>query len=149
MLSSSTLKYSITVNSSIYAAICIFALYCSVILFLLLIFNISWLTFPLFVFLLAVAIYGAGKAYRQGYNLKLSESGRVEVISSANGELISGLVSASSFYNGFFLSLHVENNPNDFSNRSNSKKLSVVIYRDAVSESEHRLLARLINFRRD
>ena len=149
MLSSSTLKYNITVNSSIYAAILVFALYCAVLLLLLLIFNISWLTFPLFVFLLAVALYGAGKAYRQRYHLKLSDSGRVEVISSANGELISGLVSASSFYNGLFLSLHLKNNPNDFPKLSNSKKLSVVIYKDAVSESEYRLLARLINFRRD
>ena len=148
MLSSSTLKYNITVNSSLYAAIFVFALYCSVILLLLLIFNISWLTFPLFILLLGVAVYGAGKAYRQRYHLKLSDSGRVEVRASANGKLTSGLVSASSFYNAFFLSLHLKNNPNDFSSLNHRKKLSVVIYRDAVSESEYRLLARLINFGR-
>ena len=147
MLSSSTLKYNISVRRSFYAAIFVFSLYCSVIVLLLLIFNISWLTFPLFILLLAVAVYGAGKAYRQRYQLKLSDSGQIEVF--VNGELIRGLVSASSFYNSLFLSLHLKNNPNDFSTISKSKKFSVVIYRDAVSESEYRLLARVINFGTD
>lgn len=147
MLSSSTLKYNITVTRSLYAAVFVFTLYCSVILLLLLIFSASWLTFPLFVFLLALAFYGGGKAYRQRYQLKLSDSGRVEV--SANGEVINGVVSAASFYNALFLSLHLKNNPYDFSTPSNSKIFSIVIYRDAVSESEYRLLARLVNFGRD
>lgn len=138
------LKYNINVKRSLYAAILVFSLYSFVILLLLLIFNISWLTFPLYILLLAVALYGAGKAHRQRYQLKLSDSGQVEV--SVDGELIPGLVAASSFYNSLFLSLHLKNNPNDFSNISNNKRFSVVIYRDAVSESEYRLLARLVNF---
>ena len=149
MLFSSTLKYNITVNRSIYAAVFVFALYAFVIILLLLIFDISRLTFPLFILLLVVAIYGAAKAYRQRYQLKLSDSGQVEVISSANGELIRGVVSASSFYNALFLSLHLKNNPNDLLKPSHSKNAAVIIYRDAVSESEYRLLARLINFMRD
>ena len=147
MLSSNTLKYNITVTRSFYAAVFVFVLYCSVILLLLLIFSVSWLTFPLFVFLLAVAVYGAEKAYRQRYQLKLSDSGLVEV--SADGEVINGVVSASSFYNALFLSLHLKNKANDFSKPGNSKTFSIVIYRDAVNESEYRLLARLINFGRD
>ena len=100
-------------------------------------------SFPLFLFLLVLAVYGARKAYQQKYQLKLSDSGRVEVFT--NGELISGVVSASSFYNTFFLSLRLQNNPHEFSRLSHNKKVSVVIYRDAVSEFEYRLLARLIN----
>ena len=52
---------NIRVNPSIYAALSVFALYCSVIILLLLIFNISGLTFPLFMFLLAVASMGREK----------------------------------------------------------------------------------------
>ena len=147
MLSSSSLKYKITVSRSIYAAVFVFALYAFVIILLLLIFNISRLTFPFFILLLIIAVYGAVKAYRQRYQLKLSDSGLVEL--SVNGELISGLIAASSFYNSFFLSLHLQSDPNYFSAISSNKKLSIVIYRDAVSESEYRLLARLINFGRD
>jgi hypothetical protein len=116
---------------------------------LLFFFGISAVTCPLFIILLVIAGYGAGKAYRQTYHLKLSDSGQVEVLSSANDELISGVVCVSSFYNGLFLSLHLKSNTNDFSRPCHLKKFSVVVYRDAVSESDYRLLARLINFGRD
>ncbi len=146
MLSATTLKHNITVKPSLYAAISVFALYACAILLLLLIFSISWLTFPLYLLLLAIAAYGAGKAYRQRYMLKLSDSGLVEVRMFADGRVISGIVSASSFYNQLFLSLHLKNNPDDLVRPRHSNKLAVVIYRDAVSESEYRLLARTINF---
>lgn len=146
MLSASTLKYKITAKPSLYAALSVFALYSCVIFLLLLIFSISWLTFPLYLLLLAVAVYGAGKAYRQRYVLKLSDSGLVEVRIFADERVISGVVSTSSFYSPLFLSLHLKNNPNDVVRPSHSNKLAVVIYRDAVSEPEYRLLARTINF---
>jgi hypothetical protein len=147
MQSASTLKYRISVKRSVYAAILVFSLYSSVILLLLLTLGISWLTFPVFVLMLIVAVYGARKAYQQSYLIKLSDTGQVEV--SENGELITGLVSTSSFYNGIFISLHIALNYNDFTISNHGKKFSVVIYRDAVSESEYRLLARVINFGRD
>ncbi len=146
MLSATTLKYKITGKRSRYAAIAVFALYCCVILLLLLIFSISWLTLPLYLLLLAIAVYGAGQAYRQRYLLELSDSGLVEVRMFADGRVISGIVSTSSFYNQLFLSLHLKNNPNDLLRPSDSKKQAIIIYRDAVSEAEYRLLARSINF---
>lgn len=149
MLSSSTLKHNITVNSSIYASIFVSSLYCSIIILLLFFFGISAVTAPLFLLLLVIAGYGARKAYRQKYRLKMSDSGQIEVISSVNDGVISGVVCTSSYYNGLFLSLHLKSSENDFSSLCHIKKFSVVVYRDAVSESEYRLLARLINFGRD
>ncbi len=101
--------------------------------------------------MLIVAVYGGKKNYAQRYNLQLSDSGLVEFVSK-NGDLISAKIGSSSFYNGFFLSLHLQNNPADLANLIDRKKVSnsfIVIYRDAVSEQEYRLLARLINSGRD
>jgi hypothetical protein len=149
MPSASTLKYEITVQRSLYAALCVFFLYGFVIVLLLLVCRISWLTFPLYMFLLTVAVYGAGRNYQQRYYLKLSDCGLVELKTSTDGSSASGVISASSFYNNLFIFLHLKSNPNDFATINESRKVTVVIYRDAVSESEYRLLARLINFRRD
>jgi hypothetical protein len=142
-----TLKYNITVKRSFYAAAFVFALYCSFIILLLLIFNISWLTFLLYLLLLVIAVYGARKAYQFKCHLKISESGQVNVI--VKGETINGVVSTSSFYNALFISLCLKSDPSDFTNISHSKKRAIIIYRDAVSELDYRLVARIINFSRD
>lgn len=148
MLSSNALKYSLVINPSVYAGIAVFSLYFSLVLLLLLIFNISWLSLPFLILLLLVAIYGAQKACRKSYTLKLSDSGVIEVL-FANGDLITGKISPSSFYNSLFLSLHLINSASDFSKKNSLKKKyqsRIVIYRDAIGEPEYRLLARLINF---
>ena len=144
MQSANTLKYKITVKPSFYAAAFAFILYSSVVIILLLIFNISWLTFPLYILLLVIAVHGVRKAYQTKFYLELSESGQVKII--VKEEVIRGVVSASSFYNGLFISLYLKNERNDFTDKSNSKKSTLVIYRDAVKESDYRLLARIINF---
>ena len=144
MQSAHTLKHSISVNPSLYAAVLVFSLYGLVIILLLLIFKISWLTSPLFVLLLFIAAYGARKSYLQRYQLKISDSGRVEFL--VDGIFISGVVSASSFYNALFISLSLEDNPDDFIVPNKHSKYTAVIYRDAISEPEYRLLARVINF---
>jgi|GEM_PF-3329404 len=151
MLSSNALKYSVVVNTSVYGGVFVFMLYFSVILLSIWVVGVSWLSVPFFVLLLIIAIYGGKKAYGQIYNLKLSDSGLVSLI-SANNDLISAKISPSSFYNSFFLCIHLHNSPTDIHYLINNKKrynAFIVIYRDAVSEAEYRLLARLINSGRD
>lgn len=124
-------------------------LYLFVILLSLLVVELSWLTAPFFVLLLIIAIYGGKKAHGQLYNLKLSDSGLVDVVSESNA-VISAKISPSSFYNSFFLYLHLQDNPMHPSLIGrNISDFVIVIYRDAVSEEQYRLLARLINNGRD
>jgi len=144
MQSVNTLKHNIIVRPSFYGATCAFILYSSVVIILLLIFNISWFTFPLYTLLLVTAVYGARKAYQAKFYIEVSESEQVKII--VKEEVIRGLVSASSFYNGLFIFLSLKNDPRNFTNKSQSKKQIFVIYRDAVKESDYRLLARIINF---
>ena len=143
MLSSNALQYNLVIYPSVYAGIAVLTLYFSLILLLLLIFSLSWLSLPFLILLLLAAIYGAQKAYRQSCTLKLSASGVIEVL-FANGDLITGKISPSSFYNSLFLSLHLVNSASDFSKKNSQSR--IVIYRDAIGEPEYRLLARLINF---
>lgn len=147
MQSATILKHSLHVKRSFYAGIVVFALYGGAISLLLLFIGITWLTSPLFIVLFCVALYGARKAYLQTSLLTLSDVGYVEV--EVNGKLKVGFVSRTSFYNGFFISLHVEPNNDDFIKESSGKPFFIVIYRDAVSEFEYRLLARTINFGRE
>lgn len=126
-------------------------LYFVVILLSLLVIGLSWLSAPFFILLSIIAIYGGKKASEQVYNLKLSDSGLVDLVSQ-NNEFISAKISRFSFYNSFFLCLHLQNNPRDLSSLTKYKNISdffIVIYRDAVSEEQYRLLARLINTGRD
>lgn len=147
MLSSNALKYNVTVNTSLYGGVFVFALYFSVILLASWVVGLSWLSAPFFVLLLIIAIYGGKKAHGQRYNLKFSDSGLVS-FTSAHNDLIRAKISPSSFYNSFFLYIHLQNSPTDiyyFINNKKSDNSFVVIYRDAVSEEQYRLLARLIN----
>ena len=146
MQSLNTLKYNVTVKPSRYAAYLVFSLYGVVLVLLLWIFGLSWLTVPIFIILLMIASYGARKAYQQTYALKLSDSGRIEVF--INGDLISGVIANASFYNGYFISLKiVKENSELFIARERENK-TIVVYRDAVSNAEYRLLARVINLGR-
>lgn len=93
-----------------------------------------------------IAAYGAKKSYAHTCNIKLSDTGKMEVV-FANKQLISGEISGSSFYNGFCLFIHLQSRPTDLSDLIIQKKASkrfIVIYKDAVKEDEYRLLARLI-----
>lgn len=139
-----TSKYNIAVKRSFYAAVFVFALYCSVIISILFVFDVNWLTFPLYIVLLIIAIYSAKKAYQSKYYLIINEAGEIKVTES--GKTVTGIVSASSFYNGLFIFLYLKNDPNDFSISNRNKKNKVVIYRDAVNESDYRLIARIVNF---
>ncbi|MFT6927233.1 MAG: hypothetical protein ACJAZP_002863 [Psychromonas sp.] len=143
---SSALKYNIVVSTSLYGGVFVFTLYSSLILLLLLVVELTWLSIILSVFLVLIAAYGGKKAYAQTYQLKLSDTGKIDVV-FANKQLLRGEISSSSFYNGFCLFVHLQSRPTDLSNLIIHKKPAkrfIVIYKDAVKEDEYRLLARLI-----
>jgi len=146
MPSLNTLKYNVTVKPSRYAAYLVFSLYGVVLVLLLWIFGLSWLTLPIFIILLMIASYGARKAYQQTYALKLSDSGRIEVF--INGSLISGVIANASFYNGYFISLKIVKERGELFIVRERENKAIVVYRDAVSDAEYRLLARVINLGR-
>lgn len=150
MSSANTLKHKITVSCSFYGALFVFSLYLALIVLALLLFGISWLTFPIIIALLSLAGYGGGKQYLQQCQLQLSDSGLIEVVEKS-GETISAEVSERSFYNSLFIALRLQHKRDDLY-LIVRKKLPhnyLMIYRDAVSEPEYRFLARLINSRRD
>jgi hypothetical protein len=147
---SSALKYNIFVSTSIYGGVFVFTLYSSLILSLLLVVELTWLSITLSIFLLGIAAYGGKKSYANTYTIKLSDTGKLEVI-FADKQLISGEIGTSSFYNGFCLFIHLQSRPTDLSNLITQKKpfkKFIVIYKDAVKEEEYRLLARLIKIGR-
>ncbi|PKH01757.1 hypothetical protein CXF72_15010 [Psychromonas sp. MB-3u-54] len=144
---SSALKYNICVNTSLYGGVFVFTLYSSLILLLLLVVELTWLSITLSLFLLGIAAYGGKKSYADTYNIKLSDTGKMEVV-FADKELISGEIGGSSFYNGFCLFIHLQSRPTDLITRKKPFKKFIVIYKDAVKEDEYRLLARLIKIGR-
>ena len=147
---SSALKYNIFVNTSIYGGVFVFTLYSSLILSLLLVVELTWLSITLSIFLLGIAAYGGEKSYANTYIIKLSDTGKMEVI-FANKQLIRGEIGTSSFYNGFCLFIHFQSRSTNLSNIITQKKpfkKFIVIYKDAVKEKEFRLLARLIKIGR-
>jgi hypothetical protein len=102
---SSALKYNIFVSTSLYGGVFVFTLYSSLILLLLLVVELTWLSIILSLFLLLIAAYGGKTSYAQTYTIKLSDTGKMEVV-FADKQLISGEIGASSFYNGFCLFIH-------------------------------------------
>ena len=143
---SSALKYNIFVSTSLYGGVFVFTLYSSLILLLLLVIEVTSLSITLSFFLLVIAAYGGKKSYAETYNIKLSDTGKIEVI-FADKPLLSGEIGSSSFYNGFCLFIHLQSKPTDLSNLITQKKpfkKFIVIYKDAVKEDDYRLLARLI-----
>lgn len=145
MSSSHALKYNIRVNTSIYGGVLVFFLYSSSILLLLLLFDLNWLTTICSIILLVIAVYSGKNTHDQHYSLKLSDRGEVELILK-NHNMLSGKISKASFYNGLCVYLYIQANPvgSGLTSNGSSKKL-VVIYKDAVTAEEYRLLARLIN----
>jgi hypothetical protein len=125
----------------------VFSLYSSIILLLLLLFDINWLTTICSLILLVIAVYAGKNTHAQTYSLKLSDRGEVELILK-NQNRLTGKISKASFYNGLCVYLYIQANPMQLGNlltsKKNSKKL-VVIYKDAVTTEQYRLLARLIN----
>jgi len=103
--------------------------------------SVSLLSLAVYVGLLVIACYATYQAYLQSEQFMLSESGLIEEV--AEHQRYYGKISHHSFYNGFFIFLILDINENVFINKSN--KRYITLYADAITESEYRLLARLIN----
>lgn len=154
MLSCSALKYKVVVQRSFYAGVVVTGLYSSLILLILLVFNSSLSSLsslPFIIALFMVAFYGGKKAYMQRHIVKLSEAGDINV-SFNGGDYIEAQMSSSSFYNRMFLFVHLQKKislTNSDINTLDKRHANVLIFKDAVSDEEYRLLARIINSKRD
>ncbi|WP_022940557.1 protein YgfX [Psychromonas hadalis] len=141
MLSSSALKYKISVKRSYCAGFVNFLLYLSVILMSLLVVSLNALSLFFYLILLAIAFVAARKAFLQQDELLLSESGALERVLAS--KVYSGKIGAHSFYNGFFIFLQLDIVGSPFAKKTSKQFLT--IYKDAITEEQYRLIARLIN----
>ncbi len=143
MSSSSALKHNISVNTSIYGGVFIFAVYSIIPFYLLIVFQPFWLSLTYSLPLFTLAYLSARKTYKLCYQLKVNELSEVE-LKYSRGKLIQATISKVSIYNRFCIYLVLEEK-NMLIGQAKAKRKSIVIYRDAVSEANYRLLARLIN----
>lgn len=141
MSSLNALKYKITVTSSYYAGIAIFLLYSIVIALTLLVTSLTFTSLFFYLLLFATAFYNAWKTFQQQDELLISESGLVERVVA--DKRYHGKISRGSFYNGLFIFLKLNVKSTVLAGKN--KKQYITIYKDAVSEEQFRLLARLIN----
>ncbi|GLS92655.1 hypothetical protein GCM10007916_37270 [Psychromonas marina] len=141
MSSLSALRYKITVNPSYYAGIVVFLLYCLAILLALFVTPLTLISSILYLLLFLIAFIAAKYAVRQVAELLLSESGLVE--RKLGDKDYAGQISEASFYNRFFIFLILKEMKSGLFDKG--EKQFVLIYRDAISVADYRLLARIIN----
>ncbi len=141
MSSLNALKYKVTVSSSYCAGIVTFLLYSSVISLTLLVSSFTIISLFLYVLLFAIAFYAARRIFLQQDELLMSESGLVERVIA--DKRYHGKISNGSFYNGWFIFLKLEVKSTVMSGKT--AKQYITIFKDAISEEQYRLLARLIN----
>lgn len=138
------LKHNIKIQPSFYAGCVVFSLYFFIILSLLLFSGVSWLSTPLYICLCLWAVKATRKVAQCHYQVQISEAGDLQ-IKNEKGKIRKGKIKTSSYYNRFFLSLHLQQNDTLLQKKSD---YSILIYRDALSDPEYHLLARLINTER-
>ena len=141
MSSLNALKYKITVSRSYYAGIAVFLLYSSVIALTLLVTSLTPISLLLYLLLFAIACYSARKAFQQQDELLISESGLVERV--LEDTRYHGKINGGSFYNGCFIFLKLDVKSTVMAGKE--IKQFMTIYKDAISEEQYRLIARLIN----
>lgn len=141
MSSLNALKYKVHIKRSYYAGAAIFLLYLFVILVSFRVVSASPVSLFLYLLLFLIAVYAANKAYQQQGELALSDSGLVECI--AGDKTCSGKIGRYSLYNGLFIFLHLDIQNSAFTQQTS--KHFITIYKDAISEEQYRLIARLIN----
>jgi len=141
MSSLNALKYKIIIHRSYYAGAIIFLLYSMVIVATLFVTPVTAISSIFYGLLLLITLYASKKAYLQSTQFMLSESGMIERVIGDKPHY--GKISRASFYNGFVIFLIID--INDSLPLDNRHKQFVIIYSDAVSEADYRLLARLIN----
>ncbi len=104
-----------------------------------------WFAYLLVIILFAIAYKMAFLTYLQTYQVEVSELGEIS-LSLESGRVIEGVISASSFYNGFCIFLKVKIDSSLLTFESQPKENGyLVIYRDSLSQEHYRLLARLIH----
>jgi len=141
MSSLNALKYKITIKRSYYAGAVNLLLYSVVIFSLQFVIPVTLSSSIFYFILLIIALIAAQKSYQQSDQFMLSESSLVERIIDEKSYY--GKIGRGSFYNGFFIFLILE-----MSDRVITIKRSkqfIIIYNDAITKSDYRLLARLIN----
>jgi len=141
MSSSNALKYKITIKRSYFAGAVNLLLYSIVILSLLFVVPFTLSSSIIYLLLVLIALIAAQKAYHQSDQFMLSESSLVERV--IDDKTYYGSINSGSFYNGFFIFLILDMGENVLMDKSN--KQFITLYCDAVTQSEYRLLARLIN----
>ena len=140
MSSLNALKYKVSVNASYYAAGVMFLLYLLVIMLTLTVVSLSFFSLPFYFILFGIALYASKKSFLEQGVLLLSDSGLVERI--LGGKSFNGSIGQSSFYNGFFIFLQLEVTNSTFLQKKNRQFM--IIYKDAITNEQYRLLARLI-----
>lgn len=95
----------------------------------------------LYIILFLIAVFASKKSFSEQGELLFSESGLVE--RRAEGKYFNGKIGRYSFYNGFFIFLQLEITGTGFTKKST--KQFITIYKDAITDEQYRLLARLIN----
>ncbi len=141
MSSLNALKYKIVVNSSNYAAVVVFLLYFFVILLSLLVISLTLISFSVYLILFLITVYAFKISFLGQGQLLLSESGLIE--RTVNDKKVNGKIGHHSFYNGFFIFLQLQVVDTLFADKNG--KQFMIIYRDAITDKQYRLLARLIN----
>lgn len=114
----------------------------------ILLWGIGWASLLCLLVYLSAAFYIVYTLPFLPFSSRLSESGEIEINQPIK---VTGDISARSFYNGWVLLLCVEvNEPLLVSDKHNKFKHNkprkwFIVFHDSVTDSEYRLLARLIN----
>ncbi|MEI6898199.1 MAG: hypothetical protein V5786_12105 [Psychromonas sp.] len=119
--------------------------YSIVIFFAFFVTPLTLLSSIFYLLLFLIALYAAKKAYLQSLSFMVSETGLVE--RTIGDRFYYGKISRSSFYNSGFIFLILEMSESLVIDKN--EKQYITIYHDAITTSEYRLLARLINSGRD
>jgi len=141
MSSLNALKYKIIVKRSYYAGAAIVLLYGMVIFLSLFVVPLTISSSIYYLPLLLIALIAGYKAYQQSDQFMLSESSLVERV--IGDKTYYGSIGRGSFYNGLFIFLILDMSDSVVIDKSN--KQFITLYRDAISQSDYRLLARLIH----
>lgn len=142
MLSSNALKRDLITRPSAYRGMVLLSLYCFPLVLLVIIFkgNIVYvLSFISFCF----AVYAARLESIKTISFNINECGEI-TIHDVVLAVVEGKITQRSFYNGLFLFIHIAHKKG-LIEENNKRSSRLVIFSDALNESDYRLIARLIN----
>jgi Ca2+/Na+ antiporter len=115
------------------------------VVFVLLLWGISWLSALLLLFYVITFIYIIYSLKEGHFECLLSDNGHIEV---KQPSCFIGSISSRSFYNEWMMFLCIEENEafvgNETITKKNKRKRWFVLFSDSLEEGEYRLIARLI-----